>query len=112
MSAKASWNEWKFVAVALSVGIGACLVNASAWRTGFCGNCLGLAGCHFFRAVLLFLGFASIIGEFRATAPNAKPISSGLTVLDLVVLLMVLPGCAGCYPLWTVVLPVLAVVFL
>lgn len=109
---KAALSEWQAVLVALVVGVGAILVNRWAWRLGFDGRSIGLVGCHFLRAIFMLFAFLAVVHEFRIVAGVPKAAGSQLTLLDVPVVLLILPGCVGCYPLWAVVLVVLAAVFL
>jgi hypothetical protein len=106
-------SEWAWVALALGVCLGAFFLQGRAWRVGYEANCFGLLGCQALRCLLLLLGCMTVVAAFRALA--GKPglaDATGLTIPELAVIVLLLPGCVGLYPLWVIVLPVLMLVLL
>jgi hypothetical protein len=107
------WNEWKFFALGCGVFVGALLVYRSAWFAGYSANSFGLLGCHFLRAVLLVLAYVAVVTLFKtAVRQGDSTAPGGVTLLDLPILLLILPGCAGLYPLWIAVLLISFLVWL
>jgi hypothetical protein len=106
-------SEWTWVALALGTCLGAFFVQTRAWRVGYEANCIGLLGCQALRCLLLLVGCVTAVAALRATSGKLAPaVGTGLTVLDLAVIVLLLPGCMGLNPFWIVVLPVLTLVLL
>jgi hypothetical protein len=109
MTWKTVWHDWKFIAVAAAMCLGAFFLYRGAWNIGYQANALGLLGWHFLRFVLLLFAWAFVVSWFRAAATKERPaVKPGLTVLEGVSVLSIFLGCMGCYPVWPAVLLLMA----
>src|SRR5438552_19019366 len=107
------WHDWQGVAVALGLCAGASVLNARAWHVGYRADAIALLGCHFLRALLLLFAWLTVVEVFRAAVrAEGAAAATGFTWLHLVALGLTVPACVGCYPVWGVVLPVLAALLL
>jgi hypothetical protein len=109
MTWTSAWGGWKWTAGALGACLGAVVIDVAAWRSGYAANAFGLLGCHFLRFLLLLVAGLMLIQVFRAAARREKPpAATGPTVLDVAALVLCFSGCLGCYPVWPVILLLLA----
>ncbi len=109
MSGESVYGKWVPVVVACGLAAAAVPLYGAAWRTGYAANALGLLGCHFLRCVLLLLAAWTVVAAFKAAAGQERSAARrGLTVLEILVILTLLPGCVGCYSVWPAVLLTLA----
>jgi hypothetical protein len=107
------WHDWKFIAVAAAMCLGAFLLYQGAWNIGYQANALGLLGWHFLRFVLLLFAWAVLVSGFRAALTIEKPAAKpGLKVWEGVSVLPIFLGCMGCYPMWPAVLLLMAPVYM
>ncbi|HMC89039.1 MAG TPA: hypothetical protein VKI17_05805, partial [Gemmataceae bacterium] len=97
------------LALPIVICLGAFLIRELAWRAGYSANALGLLGCHFWRTLLLLLAWHTVLAACKAVARKEMASApTGLSPLDLASTLLIVPGCAGCYPVWPVVLLLLS----
>jgi hypothetical protein len=112
MTWKTVWNDWKLIAVAAAMCLGAFLLYRGAWNIGYQANALSLLGWHMLRLLLLLFAWAFVVSWIRAATTNGKPAAKpGLTVVEGVSVLSIFLGCMGCYPVWPAVLLLMAPLF-
>jgi hypothetical protein len=113
MTWKTIWNDWKLIAVAAAMCVGAFFLYRGAWNIGYQANAFSLLGWHFLRFLLLIVAWAFVVSGFRAAVAKEKlSAKSGITVAEGIGALSIFLGCMGGYPLWPVVLLLMAPTYL
>lgn len=99
-------NQWNLTAAALGgTCLGAFGIRALAWHAGNDADALRLLGCHLLRSIVLVLAWAMVATVLRAAARKEKPTAgTGFSFAETLTVLLLVPGCVGCFPAWPIVL--------
>lgn len=109
MSWKRFWNDWDSTVIAVGVCLAAFVLYSRAWHVGYAASALGLLGCHFLRFFLLLFAGLAIISEYRHSLRINKPdVAPKPTTWDVACMVLTFTGCAGCYPVWPIIVLLLA----
>jgi hypothetical protein len=104
MGWKRLWDDWKAIAIAVVVCLGAFLLNGRAWQAGYRASWSALGGCNLLRLPLVGVAWWTVFAVIEAAAKIEKPPPGKTSVLRNLGWVLGVAVCLSCQFLWPVLL--------